>query len=107
MSTFVSVARVGDIPEGSARACSVAGHNVAIFNCGGQLYATDNICSHDYAQLHDGYVDGDDCTVECPLHGSLFDLRTGAARTLPATQPVKVYQLRVEGDEIQIEVPGS
>jgi 3-phenylpropionate/trans-cinnamate dioxygenase ferredoxin subunit len=102
MTTYVSVARVDEIPAGTARAFSIAGQAIAIFNCGGQLYATANICSHDYAELHEGYLDDDDCTVECPLHGSLFDLRSGAARTLPATKPVKVYELRVEGDEIQI-----
>ena len=100
--SYVTVAQAEEIPDGEGRAYALGEKEIAIFNCGGSYYAVDNICSHEYAQLHEGYFDSDDCSIECPLHGSLFDLRTGQARTLPATRPVAVYQVRLEGTEIQV-----
>ncbi|GIV95674.1 MAG: (2Fe-2S)-binding protein [Herpetosiphonaceae bacterium] len=105
MASFVTVARIGEIPEGEGRAFTIDGVEIGVFNCGGTYYATNNICSHAYAELHEGYLDCDEHTIECPLHGSMFDLRTGQPRTLPATTPVEVYAVRVEGDEIQIGLP--
>lgn len=100
--TFISVASVGDVPAGTAIEVVVEGQQIGIFNCGGTLYATDNICTHEYAELHEGYIDSDDCSIECPLHGARFDLASGRVLSLPAAAPIKVYQVRVEGDQIQI-----
>ena len=68
----------------------------------GGLHAINNVCSHQYVLLSEGEVDG--CTIECWLHGSRFDLRTGAPSGLPATRPVEVYPLTVDGDDVLVDV---
>jgi len=68
------------------------------------FYATTDICSHAYAELSEGYLDIDDCTIECPLHGSRFDIATGAVLTLPAYEPIATYPVRVEGEDVLVEL---
>ncbi|HEY1011754.1 MAG TPA: non-heme iron oxygenase ferredoxin subunit [Herpetosiphonaceae bacterium] len=102
MAEFVTVARVDEVPEGAGRQFVVGERQIGVFNCAGSWYAIDNVCTHAYAELHEGEVDPDDCTVECPLHGSRFDLASGRALNLPAITPVAVYEVRIAGDEIQV-----
>ena len=104
MPGFVKIATIHDIPVGEMRAFEHDGRQIAIYNVGGQLYATDDICSHAYSELHEGYLDTDDCTIECPLHGSRFDIRSGAVLSLPAYEPIAVYPVRVEGDDVLVEM---
>ena len=105
---LVKVARASDIPEGEARRFEVDGRPIAVVNCGEEgLRAIDDICSHAHSHLSEGEVDCDFGTVECPKHGSTFDLETGRPRSLPATLPVRVYPVKVENDEILIEVNGD
>jgi 3-phenylpropionate/trans-cinnamate dioxygenase ferredoxin subunit len=104
MPEFVTVAKVDDIPEGTAQAFTVNGEFIAIACCNGEFYAIDNICSHAYAELAEGEVDTDECTIECPLHGSQFSLETGQPRTLPAVVPIATYPIRIVDDEIQVAV---
>jgi 3-phenylpropionate/trans-cinnamate dioxygenase ferredoxin component len=104
MSEFVTVASIDDIPNGTARSFTVNGEFIAVVNCDGTFYAINNICSHAYAELDQGEVDTDDCTIECPLHGSTFSLESGRPRTLPAVMPVATYPVQVIGDEIQVAV---
>ena len=75
---------------------------VAVVLHGGEYFAIHNVCSHGQVPLSDGDVE--DCSIECYLHGSTFDLRTGAALNLPATRPVPVYPCRVEDDELLVNV---
>lgn len=106
--TLERVAAAQDIPEGEARGFTVSGRDVAVVNLGdGQFRAVDDICSHAFARLSEGEVDVDFETIECPKHGSTFDLDSGKPRTLPATMPVATYPVKVEGDEILIEVNGT
>ena len=84
MAEFITVGRVDEIPAGGAKQFIVGERQIGVFNCGGTWYAADNVCSHDYAELHEGELDSDDCAIECPLHGSRFDLATGRALNLPA-----------------------
>src|SRR5438067_11038281 len=103
--TLVNVALASDIPEGEARGFTVDGHEVAVANLGdGQFRAVDDICSHQHSHLSEGEVDVDFETIECPKHGSTFDLESGKPRALPATMPVRAYNVKVENDEILIEV---
>lgn len=104
MAEFTTVATVAEIADGSARAYTINGEMIAVVNCNGQLYAINNICSHAYAELTEGEVDTDDCTIECPLHGSIFSLESGRPRTLPAVTPVATYPVQIVGDEIQVAV---
>jgi len=83
----------------------VGGTEVAVANLGGgRFLAVGDVCSHAEASLSEGEVDVDDETIECPRHGSTFELATGRPRTLPATLPVPAFPLKVEGDTILIEV---
>src|SRR5579875_3196162 len=77
----------------------------AIYRLGGQLYATHNICSHEHALLSDGYIEGD--CIECPLHQARFHIPTGEVRSAPATEPVKTYSIKVQGDQILVDVPDA
>lgn len=99
------VAKTSDVPEGEARRFVVRRIEIAIANLGdGRFFAADDICSHAESSLSEGEVDPDDETIECPRHGSLFDLRTGRPLSLPATIPVATFPLKVEGDTILIEL---
>jgi 3-phenylpropionate/trans-cinnamate dioxygenase ferredoxin subunit len=102
---LVTIARTTDIPEGEVRRFEVDGHGIAVTNLGeGQFRALGDICSHAHAHLHEGEIDLDFETIECPRHGSTFDLETGKPRSLPATLPVPVYGVKVEGDEVKVEI---
>lgn len=103
--TLVKICAATDIPEGEARRFQVDGRIVAVANLGARGFrAVSAICSHAHYFLDEGEVDVDDETVECPKHGSTFDLNTGRPTTLPATLPVKAYPVKTDGDDILIEV---
>ena len=102
---LLEVAKTTDIPEGEARRFVVERIEIAVANMGdGEFLAVDDICSHAEASLSEGDVDLDDETIECPRHGSTFDLRSGRPTTLPATVPVATFPVKVEGDTILIEL---
>lgn len=75
---------------------------IALFRLEDGIYATENSCSHEYSELSEGMIMGDD--VYCPKHGSRFDIRTGAVRDLPATRPVKTYPVKVEEGIVYVKV---
>lgn len=81
-------------------AVDVAGEAVCLYNLGGTVYATQNVCTHAEASLAEGYIDGD--CIECPLHQALFDIRTGKAKSAPATEDLRVYPVRIEGGAILV-----
>jgi 3-phenylpropionate/trans-cinnamate dioxygenase ferredoxin component len=74
---------------------------IAVFNVAGTFYAISDICTHAEASLSEGTVDGE--TVECPLHGACFDLRTGEALTPPAVDPVQTFPVVIQEDTIYVE----
>ncbi|HEY5905168.1 MAG TPA: non-heme iron oxygenase ferredoxin subunit [Actinomycetota bacterium] len=101
----VRVCETKDVPPGEARRYSLDGREVAVVNLGDEGFrALDAICSHAKYYLDEGEVDVDLETIECPKHGSTFDLNTGSAKTLPATQPVDTFAVTVDGDDVMIEV---
>ena len=103
MSTgLVRACAVGDVAPDSALAVEVDGTEVAIVRSGDRYYAIADECSHASVPLSEGDVDG--CTLECYLHGSAFDLRTGEPLGLPATEPVPVYRCRVSGDDVLVDL---
>jgi 3-phenylpropionate/trans-cinnamate dioxygenase ferredoxin component len=99
-----TVCTTEELPEGSMRIVEVDGIEIGVFNCGGDLLAIEDRCSHDDGPLAEGEFDADACTVECPRHGSLFDLRTGRPQTLPAFQAVDTFDVRVDDGKIKLEV---
>jgi len=95
------VARVSDVAPGTTRRVEVAGEAVLLCNVDGAFYAIEDVCSHDGGELDQGALD--ECRIECPRHGAFFDVRTGAALTLPAVEPIRTFPLRLEGDAIFID----
>jgi nitrite reductase/ring-hydroxylating ferredoxin subunit/metal-sulfur cluster biosynthetic enzyme len=97
---FMTVAKVGEIPEGGVKVVRVDDDPVAVFHVGGQYYALADLCTHDGGELSDGVIDGH--VVECARHGARFDIRTGAVLAMPATGAVPRHAVRVVGDQIQV-----
>ncbi|HWA52678.1 MAG TPA: non-heme iron oxygenase ferredoxin subunit [Solirubrobacterales bacterium] len=102
--TTVSVCPAAELQPGQMRLVEHDGRKIGVFNCEGTLYAIEDRCSHDDGPLAEGEFDQAACTVECPRHGSLFDLTTGRPKTLPAFTPVQTYTATVVDDTITLEV---
>jgi nitrite reductase/ring-hydroxylating ferredoxin subunit len=103
MSEFIRVAKAAELAPGSVLRVDVAGKAIALYNLDGTYYATDDICTHAYASLAEGFLDG--ATIECPLHGAQFSIKTGEALSPPASEPLATYAVRVEGEDILVAVP--
>ncbi len=96
------VCSVAEVPEGTAHRIVVGGIPIAVVHTQGEWFAVSDICSHADVSLAEGDIDG--CTLECWLHGSRFDLRTGRPSGPPATMPVPVYPVSIEGDTVFVTV---
>ena len=105
VSETVALCAPSDLASGEARRFDVPGHRIALVRIGDEFYAVDDECSHEDYSLSEGEVWTEDCQIECPRHGSTFDLRTGEACSLPATQPVAVYPVEVAGDTVSVVLP--
>jgi len=105
MPTAVTVGRLDDLVPGTARKVEVDGHLVALVRIEDDVYAIGDTCSHANVSLSEGEVLPQDREIECWKHGSTFSLLTGEPQTLPATQPVPVYEARVEDGQIVVVVP--
>jgi MocE subfamily Rieske [2Fe-2S] domain protein len=99
---WIKLARAEDIEDGDVERCEAAGTCIAVFNVNGTFYATSDICTHAYAHLSDGYIDGE--TVECPLHQGLFHIPTGRAMSPPVTENLKTFATRVEDGHVFAEI---
>ena len=100
----IPVCKVGDVEPNSAIRVDKGGHRIAVVRIGDDWYAIGDQCSHAEASLAEGEVWPDECEIECPKHGSAFSLKTGEPLTLPATQPVPTYTVRVDGDDVLVRV---
>lgn len=98
----IKTLKTSELSINSSKVINLGDKQIALFNCEGEYYALDDMCSHAEASLSEGDVY--DCKVECPLHGAEFDLKTGDAVTLPATKPVNKYIVNVEDDYIFLEM---
>jgi 3-phenylpropionate/trans-cinnamate dioxygenase ferredoxin component len=96
------VAKLSEIPSGTTKRVEVDGEGVLLCNVDGEIYAVEDVCTHDGGPLDQGQLEG--CRIMCPRHGAIFDVATGAALTLPAVVPLPTYAVRVEGDQIFVEV---
>lgn len=103
-SLWERAAGVGELAEGEALAVRIGEKRIALYKVEGQFYATDEICTHQYAHLSEGYLD--QWEIECPLHQARFDIRTGEALCSPATCGLATYPVRVAGDELQVKLDG-
>ena len=100
MGRFVKVARKSKLPENDGTYVEAEGNRIALFNLGGEIYALDNDCTHVGGPLSQGRIEGDQ--VECPWHGSRFDVRTGEVVEGPPPEPVRTYDVRVRGEDVEI-----
>ena len=104
MTELINVCSLGELPPGAKRLVEVGDLEIGVFNCDGKVYAIEDRCSHDDGPLVEGELDQSECTIECPRHGSLFDLRTGMPLTLPAYVAVETFSVHIEDDMIKLEV---
>ena len=103
MGTFHKVAEVNELAPGAGKAVEVGGQQIALFNIGGTFYAIGDACTHRGGSLSEGVVEG--TKVTCPLHAAEFDVTTGKNLTPPAPMEVPSYKVRVEGNDVQVEIP--
>jgi 3-phenylpropionate/trans-cinnamate dioxygenase ferredoxin component len=103
-SELIDVCPLSELPPGTARVLEWEDLEIGVFNCNGEILAIEDRCSHDNGTLVEGGFDPEACTVECPRHGSLFDLHTGTPTTLPAYVPVDTFPVVVQDDLVKVEV---
>lgn len=99
---FIKLARVSDLSVGRLMRVHYQGRDICLAYVDGRVFAVDDMCSHEDASLAKGSLHSD--CVKCPLHGSRFDLKTGAALDEPAEDPVNTYAVRIQGDDILVRV---
>ncbi len=104
MSPVIEICRVQELPPGERKLVEWEDLEIGVFNCKGELLAIEDRCSHDNGDLVEGEFDPGACTVECPRHGSRFDLRSGRPITLPAYVPVDTFPVVVEDGIVKVEV---
>jgi 3-phenylpropionate/trans-cinnamate dioxygenase ferredoxin component len=107
VSTTVRLCSTDDVKPGAVRRFDVDGHRIAVVRIGDDWYAIGDRCSHEDYSLSEGDVWEEECELECPKHGSTFSLVDGEPQTLPATKPVPVYVIRVDGNDVNVELPES
>jgi 3-phenylpropionate/trans-cinnamate dioxygenase ferredoxin component len=104
MSPLVDVCPLEELPPGAMRKLEWEDLEIGVFNCAGEIVAVEDRCSHDNGDLVEGEFDPAACTVECPRHGSLFDLRTGRPKSLPAYVPIETFPVQIEDGVVKVEV---
>jgi 3-phenylpropionate/trans-cinnamate dioxygenase ferredoxin component len=103
--TFVRACALAELPEGGTIGVEIGDLPVALVRTGGEVFALHDVCSHEEVPLSEGEIY--DHTVECWLHGSCFDLRTGAPTGPPAIKPVATYEVKIDGDDVYVGVPAT
>ena len=104
MSDFTTVATTAEVPEGEPTAVEADGRKLVLIRQDGEIHALEDRCSHEDYPLHNGEVLNGQ--IECALHGARFELTSGKPKSLPAVKPVKRFEARLEGDEIQVRLEG-
>lgn len=104
MSPYIDVGKSDEIAPGPGRVALVEanGRRIALCNANGELYAIDDVCTHDGGPLDQGELDG--VAIECPRHGARFDVTNGRVLALPAVQPVRTYPVRIANGAVEIEI---
>ena len=102
----LEVCPLAELPPGTMRIVSAGTLDVGVYNCGGELYALEDRCSHDDGPLCEGDWEPGECVVTCPRHGARFDIASGRPLSLPAYLPVDTYPVSVRDGTVVVEVPG-
>jgi naphthalene 1,2-dioxygenase ferredoxin component len=100
---FTLAAKVASVPEGDVIGVEIEGRKIALFKLDGAIYALPGLCTHGHAELAGGYVEGD--LIQCPMHGGMFDIRTGKAAGEPCTVDLEVLPVKIDGDQVYVGLP--
>lgn len=101
-NNWQDVSALEDVPEEDVMGVAAAGKDLALYNVEGQVYATDNICTHGHARLCDGFLEGFE--IECPLHQGKFDIRDGRPMCEPVTEAVRSYPVKIENGRVFVDL---
>jgi len=104
MTDFILAAQSSDIPDPSSLLVEVEDRLLVLIHAAGHFYALDDVCTHDGGPLSEGPVEGAEGTIACPRHGAKFDLKTGAAVTMPATQATQAHEVKVDGGQVFVRL---
>ncbi len=107
MSQFIAVAQVSEVPDPGSTLVEVGDRLVALIHAAGHWYALDDVCTHDGGPLSEGPIDAAAATIACPRHGAKFDLRSGAALTMPAVKATVAHEVKIEGSQVLVRVRDS
>jgi len=99
---WIDAAALADVPQGDVIGVLVAGKDIALYEVEGQVFATDNICTHGHARMSDGFLEGHE--IECPLHQGKFDVCSGKALCAPLTEDIKNYVVRIENRRVMLKL---
>jgi nitrite reductase/ring-hydroxylating ferredoxin subunit len=102
MAELVTVCPTSEVPENSVKSFEIGNNVIAVYNVGGEFYATDNECTHGAASLADGMLEGD--VIECALHFGAFNVKTGEAVQAPCFTPLRTYKVVVENGEVRVDL---
>ncbi len=103
MSTaWIDIASKDDVPEDDVMGIDINAKSIALYQVDGEIFATDNICTHGNARLCDGFLEGHE--IECPLHQGKFDIRNGKAMCAPLTEDIRTYPVKIEGGRVFVEI---
>jgi 3-phenylpropionate/trans-cinnamate dioxygenase ferredoxin subunit len=104
MSDFVAVAKTADVSDPGKTLVEVDERLIVLIHAAGHWYALDDVCTHDGGPLSEGPLDAEAGTIACPRHGAKFDVKTGAALTMPATKPTRSHEVRIDGDRVLVRL---
>lgn len=99
---WVDLISAEDVPEDDVIGIDIAGKSIALYQVEGEIYTTDNICTHGNARLCDGFLEGHE--IECPLHQGKFDIRNGKAMCAPLTEDVRTYPVKIDGTRVFVDL---
>lgn len=102
VDNWMDAGALADVPAGDVMAVQVAGKEIALYEVDGEVFATDNICTHGQARLSDGFLEGRE--IECPLHQGKFDVCSGRALCAPLTENIKTYAVRIENLRVMLKL---
>jgi naphthalene 1,2-dioxygenase system ferredoxin subunit len=99
---WIDAAALADVPAGDVIGVNVAGKDIALYEVEGEVFATDNVCTHGHARMSDGFLEGRE--IECPLHQGKFDVCTGKALCAPLTENIKTYAVKIENMRVMLKL---
>ena len=99
---WVDAAALADVPEGDVIGVQVDGKEIALYEVGGEVFATDNLCTHGHARMSDGFLEGNE--IECPLHQGRFDVCSGKALCAPLAENIRTYAVRIENMRVMLKL---